>query len=62
MTRSFLPAAMTSLVPVVPLLGALTCLLMMAYLPSDTWWRLLIWMGIGLVIYFTYGRRNSRLN
>ena len=48
-------------VPVVPALGALTCLLMMAYLPSDTWWRLLIWMAIGLVIFFSYGRRHSKL-
>jgi APA family basic amino acid/polyamine antiporter len=30
-------------------------------LPRDTWWRLLIWMGIGLLIYFLYGRKNSKL-
>jgi len=50
------------MVPLVPSLGALSCLLMMAYLPSDTWWRLMIWMAIGLTIYFTYSRRNSKLN
>jgi APA family basic amino acid/polyamine antiporter len=49
-------------VPLVPALGALSCLLMMAFLPKDTWWRLLIWMAVGLVIYFTYSRRRSKLN
>jgi APA family basic amino acid/polyamine antiporter len=30
-------------------------------LPLDTWIRLLVWLGIGLVIYFLYGRRHSVL-
>ena len=51
----------TPWVPAVPLLGALTCLFMMVLLPGDTWVRLAVWLGIGLAIYFTYGRRNSRL-
>jgi APA family basic amino acid/polyamine antiporter len=33
---------------------------MMSYLPVDTWYRLLIWLGIGLLIYFGYGRSHSR--
>jgi APA family basic amino acid/polyamine antiporter len=34
---------------------------MMSALPLDTWIRLLVWMGIGVVIYLTYGRKNSRV-
>jgi APA family basic amino acid/polyamine antiporter len=49
-------------VPLVPALGALCCLTMMAFLPQDTWWRLLIWMAIGLTIYFLYSRKHSKLN
>ncbi len=48
-------------VPVVPILGAALCLVQMAYLPGQTWLRLVIWMAIGFVIYFTFGRRHSRL-
>ena len=42
----------TPLVPLVPILGILTCLGMMALLPLDTWLRLVIWLLIGLAIYF----------
>jgi APA family basic amino acid/polyamine antiporter len=48
-------------VPLVPILGILSCLLLMFSLPSENWLRLFVWLGIGLVIYFTYGRRHSRL-
>ena len=48
-------------VPLVPILGALLCLGMMAFLPKDTWWRLFIWMAAGLVIFFTYSRKRSKL-
>ena len=51
----------TPLVPLVPILGMLACFGLMATLPADTWLRLAIWLAIGLVIYFTYGRSNSTL-
>jgi len=51
----------TPLVPFVPVLGILSCLYLMLNLPKDTWIRLIAWMGIGLVIYFTYGIRKSKL-
>lgn len=46
-------------VPVVPVLGILMCLTLMAGLPLDTWIRLFVWMAIGVVVYFAYGRRHS---
>jgi APA family basic amino acid/polyamine antiporter len=51
----------TPLVPFVPVMGILSCFYLMSGLPKDTWFRLLVWMGIGLVIYFTYGIRKSKL-
>jgi len=52
----------TPWVPVVPLLGIASCLYLMSALPIDTWARLLVWLLIGLVIYFVYGRHHSKLN
>ena len=52
----------TPWVPVIPLLGAAICLLQMFSLPLDTWIRLIAWFLIGLLIYFFYGIRNSKLN
>jgi basic amino acid/polyamine antiporter, APA family len=49
------------LVPVVPIIGCLLCGYLMITLPATTWERFVIWMALGLVIYFTYGRRHSRL-
>jgi basic amino acid/polyamine antiporter, APA family len=51
----------TPLVPLVPILGVLACLGLMATLPADTWLRLFVWLLIGLVIYFSYGRKHSVL-
>ena len=51
----------TPLVPIVPILGILICGYMMYSLPKDTWIRLIVWMVVGLVIYFTYGMRSSKL-
>ncbi len=52
----------TPLVPLVPILGILICGAQMAGLPRDTWIRLLVWMAIGIVIYFAYSRHHSKLN
>ena len=52
----------TPWVPLVPILGILICGAQMAGLPKDTWMRLIVWMGIGLVIYFGYSRHHSKLN
>jgi APA family basic amino acid/polyamine antiporter len=46
-------------VPVVPIVGILLCTLLMFSLPAENWWRLLIWLAIGLVIYLGYGRHHS---
>ena len=51
----------TPLVPLVPILGVATCFFMMAFLPWDTWLRLIVWLLIGLVIYFSYGAKHSKL-
>lgn len=51
----------TPLVPFVPIGGIVTCGWLMWNLPRDTWLRLIIWMAIGLAIYFLYGRKNSKL-
>ncbi len=52
----------TPLVPWVPLLAILTCGYLMEAQPRKTWWRFTIWLGAGLLIYFLYGFRRSRLN
>jgi len=48
--------------PVVPLLGIGFCLYLMLSLPAETWWRFLVWLIAGLVVYFGYSRRHSALN
>ena len=49
----------TPAVPWVPLLGIAFSLILMLGLPLDTWLRLLVWLVIGLAIYFGYGHRHS---
>jgi APA family basic amino acid/polyamine antiporter len=49
------------LVPVVPVLGIASCLLLMFSLPAANWLRLFAWLILGLVIYFSYGRHHSLL-
>jgi len=51
----------TPAAPVVCILGALSALSQMASLPYETWERLFIWMAIGMVVYFIYGRRHATL-
>ena len=51
----------TPLVPLVPALGAIVCLAQMGFLPWATWLRLIIWMAIGMAVYFLYGRHHSKL-
>ncbi|GAA4388210.1 amino acid permease [Hymenobacter koreensis] len=51
----------TPWVPLVPILGIITCLIMMLSLPWDTWLRLFVWLALGLVIYYAYGKKHSKL-
>jgi APA family basic amino acid/polyamine antiporter len=51
----------TPLVPLIPLLGIASCLYLMMGLPIITWWRFLIWLLFGLIIYFLYGYRKSKI-
>ncbi len=51
----------TPWVPFVPIMGILVAGLMMVSLPLSTWLRLIIWLAIGMVIYFGYGRHHSRV-
>ena len=52
----------TPCVPLFPILGILVCFSMMYSLNTQTWVRLILWMSIGMAIYFTYSRHHSRLN
>jgi APA family basic amino acid/polyamine antiporter len=61
-TRPDLPRAFrTPLAPVVATLATIMCLYLMLNLKGETWVRFLVWMVIGFVVYFAYGRRHSRL-
>ena len=51
----------TPWVPLVPILGIIISFALMASLPFDTWLRLFVWLVIGMVIYFGYGRHHSRV-
>lgn len=52
----------TPFVPVVPILGIVVCLAMIYGLGWTNWLRLGVWLVLGLIIYFAYSRKNSKLN
>jgi hypothetical protein len=45
----------------IPLLGLLSCLYMMSEIKAENWLYFFIWLALGLVIYFGYGKRHSKL-
>jgi APA family basic amino acid/polyamine antiporter len=51
----------TPFVPYIPLLGIGSCIYLMLGLPWITWWRFMIWLCVGMVIYFFYGFKKSKL-
>jgi APA family basic amino acid/polyamine antiporter len=60
--RPDLPRAFkTPLVPLVPILGIIVSLGLMASLPASTWARLIIWLAVGMILYFTYGKKHSKV-
>ncbi|WP_069812552.1 amino acid permease [Streptomyces sp. TP-A0874] len=62
-TRPDLPRGFRApLVPWLPIVSVCASLWLMLNLPAETWLRFAIWMVLGMVIYFAYGRRNSRMN
>jgi APA family basic amino acid/polyamine antiporter len=48
--------------PITPLLGVAACIFLITGLPSVTWVRFIVWLIAGLIVYFTYGIRNSELH
>lgn len=51
----------TPWVPFIPVAGILVCVGLMLFLPADTWIRLVVWMLLGLDVYYVYGMRHSKL-
>jgi APA family basic amino acid/polyamine antiporter len=43
---------------VVPIAGIVTCMILMFSLAPENWWRLIIWLAIGMIIYFAYSRKH----
>jgi APA family basic amino acid/polyamine antiporter len=63
--RKSLPDAVrpfrTPWVPFVPVIGILVCVYLMYSLPTESWVRLFIWMALGIIIYFIYGKKHSKV-
>ena len=51
----------TPWVPFVPIMGIILCVGLMATLPRESWFRLAIWMLVGIAIYFAYGKKHSKI-
>ncbi|ODT35376.1 MAG: amino acid transporter [Niabella sp. SCN 42-15] len=51
----------TPLVPLIPILGIIVCVALMAGLPVESWERLAIWLALGMIIFFAYGKKHSLL-
>lgn len=51
----------TPFMPVIPLLGVGFCLYLILHLNPVTWWRFIIWLLVGFIVYFAYSRYNSRM-
>ncbi len=51
----------TPMVAFVAPMGIIFCGYLMCGLPTDTWARLIVWMAVGLVVYFVYGQRHSKV-
>lgn len=47
--------------PLFPVLGMVSCSALMAFLPASTWLRFLVWVTLGLIVYFSYSIRHSKL-
>jgi hypothetical protein len=47
--------------PVVPIVSALLCFVLMLNLTTLTWVRFVVWLAAGILVYFAYGRRHSRM-
>lgn len=47
--------------PLFPVLGMVSCAGLMAFLPHTTWLRFLVWLLVGLIVYFTYSMHHSKL-
>jgi APA family basic amino acid/polyamine antiporter len=51
----------TPWVPFVPVMGIIVCVYLMYTLPAESWYRLGIWMALGVIIYFIYGKKHSKV-
>ncbi len=50
------------LCPWLPIMSIVFCLMLMLALPLETWLRFFVWLAIGLVIYYFFGQKHSKLN
>ncbi|WP_313375572.1 amino acid permease [Chishuiella sp.] len=48
-------------VPLIPALGVIVCVYLMTSLTKESWYRLIIWLIIGIIIYFFYGKKHSKV-